>query len=557
MRPIMPRIDTGEGGHAPWRPRNRRRILCVFPQYAPSFGTFQHAYPLLPGIKAFMPPQGILLIAAYLPRQWEVRFVDENIRPVADRDLAWADVVFMSGMHVQRRFIERINAAAHRHGKLTVLGGPSVSACPEYYHDVDVLHVGEIGDATDALFRMLDRSVERSGRHLIFETGDRLDLTKFPRPAYHLLNLRHYFLGSIQFSSGCPFLCEFCDIPALYGRNPRLKAPQQIMRELDAMLAAGVRGAVYFVDDNFIANPGAAREMLPHLVDWQRRNHYPIEFSCEATLNLAQQDDILEQMQQAAFRTVFCGIETPEPHALPQLQKKQNIRRPILESIERLNRYGMEVVSGIIMGLDTDSPDTDQRILDFIRDSKIPMLTVNLLYALPKTKLHDRLKAEGRLIDDPHRASNVDFKMPYEQVLKMWRRVIGEAYEPAALFDRFRAQAEVCFAHRPRLPRKPSREMIRHGLGVMSRTLYHVGLRADYRCEFWKFAAPLLARGRVEEVLHAGIVSHHLIQFTRDCQRSGGEPAFYADPNRGATSAGPLLPPTSVKRSAWRASVTT
>jgi radical SAM superfamily enzyme YgiQ (UPF0313 family) len=527
MTMLQPRVLPERGRY---RPRNVRRIACVFPRYTPSFGTFQHAYPLIPGVKAFMPPQGLLLIAAYLPERWEVRFIDENVRRATDADLRWADAVFISGMHVQRRQIVSINARAHDAGKVTVLGGPSVSASPDYYPDLDILHLGEIGDATESLIQRLDRTCERPRQQLIFETTDRLPLTRFPTPAYHMVNLRHYLLASVQFSSGCPFRCEFCDIPALYGRNPRLKSPEQVCRELDAIVAAGATGAVYFVDDNFIANRNATRALLPRLIDWQKRNRYPLKLSCEATLDLAQQPAILEQMREANFDTVFCGIETPETDALASMRKKQNLRQPILDAVATLNSYGLEVVSGIILGLDTDTRDTADRVLAFIEESGIPMLTINLLYALPKTALYDRLKAQGRLVNEPGRASNVRFKLPYEQVHAMWLRCISEAYEPDNLYRRFARQAATTFTRRPDHPRRVTLRDVVFGVRIMSRVLWHVGLKADYRRAFWRTAWPLIKVGRIEEVIHIGFVSHHLIRFTRDCQRGGDEACFYADP---------------------------
>lgn len=532
MHMLSPRILPERSG--PFRPSNRRRVLCVFPRYANSFGTFQYAYPLMPRVRAFMPPQGILVIAAYLPREWDVRFVDENIRPAGDDDFAWADVVFISGMHVQRRRIDAINRGAHRHGKLTILGGPSVSGCPDYYPEADVLHVGEIGDATDAIIRMIDKSVDRPRRQIVFETADRLPLEGFPVPAYHLLDMRQYFLGSIQFSSGCPFLCEFCDIPALYGRSPRTKSPRQVLSELDAMVAAGVRGAIYFVDDNFIGNPAAARGLLPHLIEWQRRSGYLIRFSCEATLNITQFPDVLALMREAHFTAMFVGIETPEAEALALIQKKQNARQPILGSVKTLNDHGIEVVSGIILGLDNDTPRTGDAVLGFIEASRIPMLTINLLYALPRTKLHERLSAAGRLIDDPARESNVVFKMPYPVVLNTWRRVVREAYDSARLFGRFESQTEVCFPNRFKFKRTVTPKMVSYGANVIARTLWQVGYRADYADLFWKVSRPLIARKRIEEVIHIGVVTHHLIQFARDCEKGSAEACFYADPNRAA-----------------------
>jgi hopanoid C-2 methylase len=526
---------SGEDGdeRASFEARNHRRVLCVFPRYAHSFGTFQYAFPLL-GARAFMPPQGLLLIAALLPSRWEVRFVDENDRSVSSEDLAWADVVLMTGMHVQRSQIDRINEGAHRHGKLTVLGGPSVSACPEYYPDVDVLHVGEIGDATDELLSMIDASVERPRTQRILTTQDRLPLTAFPIPAYHLLDLRKYFLGSVQFSSGCPFACEFCDIPALYGRNPRLKRPERVCEELDAMRAAGLRGAVYFVDDNFVANPRAARELLPALIDWQERNGHPLRFTCEATLNLAKMPDLLAMMREAYFTTVFCGIETPEAGALRAIGKTQNLRQPILEAVETLNGHGMEVVSGIILGLDTDTPQTADRIIEFIETSRIPLLTINLLYALPRTPLYDRLRAEGRLVDDPRRASNVDFKLPYETVQAMWRRCVDAAYEPSRLYERFRHQARHTYPNRSRPTRKIRAADLKLGVEVMARVAWHVGVNADHRRLFWETTGPLIRQGRIEDAIHIGVVAHHLIRYARDTRRDAAEACFYADPSRAA-----------------------
>lgn len=247
---------------------NERRILCVFPAYTPSFGTFSHAYKLMPGVHAFMPPQGLLLIAAYLPAQWPVRFIDENIQPATAADLAWADVVLASGMHIQVPQLRDIHQRARAAGKAMVLGGPSVSSAPEMYPDVDYLHLGEVGDATDALIRRLDESIAAPARQVRFETKERLPLCDFPIPAYDLVPLGRYLIGSLQFSSGCPYRCEFCDIPGLYRRQPRLKTPAQLITELDAMRQQAEHPpVVYFVDDNFIGNRKAALDLLPHLIE--------------------------------------------------------------------------------------------------------------------------------------------------------------------------------------------------------------------------------------------------------------------------------------------------
>lgn len=511
-------------------PQTHRRILCIFPKYSRSFGTFHHAFGLK-GVQAFMPPQGLLIVAAYLPQEWDVRFVDENIRSATRADYRWADVVIVSGMHIQKLQINQINDLAHQAGKITVVGGPSVSGCPEYYPEFDILHLGELGDATDHLIEYLDRHPDRPKKQLRFETQDRLPLEQFPTPAYNKLDLNRYFLANIQFSSGCPYQCEFCDIPTLYGRNPRMKTPQQVLRELDAMLVVGNPGAVYFVDDNFIGNRRAVSELLPHLIDWQKTNGYPVQFACEATLNLAQSPKLLEMMREAYFCTVFCGIETPEPQALQAISKNHNLSMPILDAVKRLNEYGMEVVSGIILGLDTDTSETGDRILEFIRRSHIPMLTINLLYALPKTPLWQRLEAEGRIVSEAGRESNVEFLMPYDNVVKMWQCCIAEAYEPEFLYERFLYQCQHTYPNRIKVPNSPARtspDKIRKGLTMLAKILLQVGVLSNYRQTFWQMAKPALKKTKIEQVIHIGLVGHHLIKFTQECTQGMESASFYS-----------------------------
>lgn len=521
------------------RVRHIRRILCVFPRYAPSFGTFQHAYALTDGVRAFMPPQGILVVAAYLPAEWQVRLVDENIRPANPEEFAWADAVFVSGMHVQKAEIAGIAARARAAGKPSVLGGPSVSACPEEYPQFDYLHLGEIGDATDALIAALDDDPAPPPAQRRFATAERLPLADFPIPAYPMIEGSRYFLGSIQFSSGCPYRCEFCDIPALYGRQPRLKAPEQILAELDAMLQAGISGSVYFVDDNFIGNKKAARELLPHLIDWQRRRGFPLQFSCEATLNIALCPDILAMMREAHFYAVFCGIETPELGALDAMQKSHNRVMPLLEAVATINRYGIEVVSGIILGLDTDTPATAANLIDFIDRSQIPVLTINLLQALPKTPLWERLAASGRLSFAAERESNVVFARPYAEVLDSWHAAIRHAYTPEALFERFAWNLRHTYPNRITPPPTRARlnaRNLRRAAVMLAKIFVKMGLCGDYRRIFWRFAGTALKAGRVAELIAVALVAHHMIRFARECTAGRQNASFYADRSKTADS---------------------
>jgi radical SAM superfamily enzyme YgiQ (UPF0313 family) len=514
-----------------FKPQNRRRILCAFPRYSYSFGTFNHAFPLMGDVKGFMPPQGILVVTALIPEEWEIKFVDENIQRVTPEEFAWADVVFISGMHIQRPRIHDLTRRAHDAGKVVVLGGPSVSSAPDYYPDVDLLHCGEVGDSTLRLFQRLDETVERPERQIIYRTVERLPMSDFPTPAYHRINIRDYLLGSVQFSSGCPFTCEFCDIPSLYGRNPRLKSPEQVVRELD-QLADGGCVSVYFVDDNFIGNPKAAESLLDALIEWQKRRDCQVRLACEATLNMAGHTRILEKMRQAFFTNCFFGIETPDPTALKAMKKGQNMRMPILEAIQTVNRYGIEAASGIIMGLDTDTQETPQALIDFAEISNIPIMTVNILYALPNTALYARLEKENRVLHDvENRDSNIVFLQPYETVVRNWQRVIGKVFSPGELYARYAYNAKHTYPNRIK-PKNPLTQAtwynITRALGIFRRIIWRVGIRSDYRRLFWKMAWTELKQGNVETMFQVAMVAHHLITYARECTQGKMQSSNYS-----------------------------
>ena len=509
---------------------SNRRILCIFPAYAPAFGTFSHAFRLV-GAKAFMPPQGILLIANYVPEKWSVRFIDENMQRALNSDFAWADAVFVTGMHIQEAEIHDVCRRAKACGKVTLLGGPSVSAAPEKYPDYDYLHIGELGEATDFLIARLDATVAIPPRQIRYSSPKRLSLCDFPFPAYNLVALDKYLLGTLQFSSGCPYLCEFCDIPNLYGRQPRMKTPQQLISELDFILSQKTHPAsLYFVDDNFIGNRKATREMLPHLIAWQKQHGYPVSFACEATLNIAKQAEILAMMREARFDAVFVGIETPELDALKAMHKEHNAALPMLEAINTLNSYGLEVASGIILGLDSDTVETESHLTEFVNRSQIPMLTMNLLQALPKTALWDRLARDGRLVEDSGRESNVSFLRPYEEVIATWRRCIEYAYDPERLYARFTHQIEATYANRLVTPgaARLTRSNLKRGATLLANLLIRVGLLADYRRPFWRMAWKAIKRGQIEALFGVGFIAYHLIEFSREALRGRQNASFYS-----------------------------
>lgn len=477
---------------------------------------------LLNGTKASYPPQGLLVIAAYLPENWQVRLVDENLQPATDDDFKWAEAVFVSGMHVHREQMNDICQRAHAFGLPVVLGGPSVSACPEYYPDFDYLHVGELGDATDELIDCLVDSVARPLQQRVLTTRKRVEMTDFPVPAHELLESRRYMSCSVQYSSGCPYECEFCDIPALYGRNPRLKTPEQVIAELDNIRKHGIADAVFFADDNFIGNRKAALALLPHLIEWQKRHGYTVKFSCEATANIAKRPEILSMMREAGFESIFCGIETPDPEALKIIQKEHNLMVPVLEAVQTINSFGIEVHAGIILGLDTDKPGTADAILDFIEKSRIPVLLIGVLVALPKTPLWDRLSREGRLIHDDSRDSNVQFLLPYEEVMNSWRRCLEEAYEPSTLFARYQYQCEYTYKNRLPLFHSPERygwKNICLALLILFKVVWKIGVLGPYKFAFWRFVLGQIRTGSLTGWLWPVVVSHQLVMYARTVSR--------------------------------------
>jgi hopanoid C-2 methylase len=342
--------------------------------------------------------------------------------------------------------------------------------------------------------------------------------------------LARYLIGSLQFSSGCPYRCEFCDIPALYGRQPRFKSPPQLLAELDAFVSqSGHPPVVYLVDDNFIGNRKAARDLLPHLIDWQKRRGYPLQFACEATLNIAKHVDILALMREAGFLTVFVGIETPEPDVLMGIDKAHNASLPMLKAIETLNRHGLEVTSGIIMGLDLETDESEARLIEFIDRSQIPIFTINVLQALPKTPLWERLAREGRLVSDQDLESNMRFLRPHDEVVASWRRVIAYAYAPERLFARFRYQIDATYANRLRLPAKGKLTKInlKRALVLACNIIGRIGIVSDYRAAFWRAAWHALRRGQIEPIFGMGFVAWHLIRFTQEALGGRQNASFY------------------------------
>jgi radical SAM superfamily enzyme YgiQ (UPF0313 family) len=417
----------------------------LYPKFIPhSFWGFVESCEFI-GARYPAIPLGLITVAAMLPPQWEVRLIDHNIdEDVTSADLAWADMVMTGGMLFQQPDIHRIIELAHSHGKPVVIGGPDVTTSPHLYKTADIQVHGEAEDVIDEFVAAWEAG-QRSG---VFAAPKfQVDITKTPIPRYDLLKLDRYLYVGVQFSRGCPFTCEFCDIIEIYGRVPRTKTTPQVLAELETLYQLGYRGHVDFVDDNIIGNKKAVKAFMPALADWLRTHDYPFEFSTEASINLADDDVLLKMMQHANFFSIFVGIESPDPETLVLTKKKQNTRRDLVDSVKKIYGAGMFVNAGFIIGFDTDKSGMAEAMIQFIEDATIPITVLSLLYALAGTQLSRRLEKEGRLHNDVNvlpsegldhclGGLNFDTIRPRHEILEDYRTILTRVYDPVAFCGR-------------------------------------------------------------------------------------------------------------------------
>jgi radical SAM superfamily enzyme YgiQ (UPF0313 family) len=415
------------------------RMLFVYPEFEPSYWGMQYSLPIAQR-KALMPPLGLLTIAAMTPESYELRVVDENTTQLTDADIEWADIVLFSAMLVQKPALFKSAARCRRAGKLVVFGGPYPTACAaEARPHCDVLVLNE-GEVTWPMF-LKDLAAGTPGK--VYASDDKPDMTDTPCPRFDLIDPSDYVLVPIQFSRGCPFQCEFCDIIVLFGRRPRTKTPEQMLRELDALLSTGYRGRVFIVDDNFIGNKRDVFKFLPELIRWNREHGTPFSYGTEATVNLADDAKLLNLMVEAGFVTVFLGIETPSAESLKETRKYQNATGSLLDRVLTIQRAGLSVYGGFIVGFDNDSEDIFDRQIEFITESAIANAMVGPLMALPGTPLYEKLRRENRLLERSDYESwyesgctNVITKIPRPTLLRGYRRIMETIYDPARFFDR-------------------------------------------------------------------------------------------------------------------------
>jgi radical SAM superfamily enzyme YgiQ (UPF0313 family) len=426
----------------------------VFPRFNPRSFWSLKATCKAHGASAVMPPLGLMTVAALLPKDWTVRLVDRNVHALKHADISWADLVMVGGMIVQRPDALEVLALCRRQGKPVVCGGPDTTSSPEAYADADVLVLGEAEGVIDA-FVVAWESGQRRGRFAAPKFT--IDVTKTPVPRFDLIDRHRYLYLGVQFSRGCPFNCEFCDIIELYGRVPRPKAHEQMLAELQALYDLGHRGHVDFVDDNLIGNKKALKQFLPGLARWQAERRFPFMFSTEASINLADDSELLDMMARANFFLVFVGIESPDTETLVAARKKQNTRRSLVDSVRRINAAGMIVAAGFIVGFDTEGEGVAEAMIELIEAAAIPVCMVGLLTALPNTQLSRRLAREGRLLDRPIEAAedqctgglNFVPRRPRRAILEDYRRIVAAIYQPQAYFDRVVRFAQ-CLERKPR-----------------------------------------------------------------------------------------------------------
>lgn len=414
------------------------KALLVYPKYPDSFWSFKHALKFI-GLKAALPPLGLLTVAALLPPEWEKKVVDMNVKKLRDRDLNWADYVLISAMSIQQQSTQEVITRCKQLGVKIIAGGPLFTSEPEKFPEVDHLVLNE----AEITLKAFLADLEKGNPKRVYTTGQKPQLDQTPLPSWELINMQDYATMSVQLSRGCPFDCEFCDITALYGRKPRLKTAEQFVGELDILYRRGWRGGVFIVDDNFIGNKvRLKKEILPAMIEWLEKHKKPFWFITEASINLADDDELLHLMQKACFSSVFIGIETPSEESLKECNKFHNVNRDLIASVKKIQRHGMQVSGGFIVGFDSDPPSIFERQINFIQKSGIVTAMVGMLQAPVGTKLFKRLKEEDRLLPADFTGNNTDVainfipKMSRAKLVEGYRKIVGTIYEPQHYYER-------------------------------------------------------------------------------------------------------------------------
>jgi radical SAM superfamily enzyme YgiQ (UPF0313 family) len=459
------------------------KILLVHPHYPDSFWSFRHALRFI-SKKAAVPPLGLITVSAMLPVGWEKKLVDMNVTPLRSKDIEWADYVFISAMYVQSESVKAVVAECVRLGVKIVAGGPLFTQEYESYPQIDHLVLNE---AEITLPRFLS-DLANGHAERVYKTGEFPDITSTPVPDFHLLARSKYAFMNIQVTRGCPFACEFCEITSLLGHKVRIKTTQQILNELDKLYELHWRGNVFIVDDNFIGNKNVIKhELLPAMKQWMLQHRYPFTFNTEASINLADDDQLMKLMAETGFNSVFIGIETPEENSLLECNKVQNKNRDLLDSIKRIQQAGLQVSGGFIVGFDSDTAHVFQRQIDFIQQSGIVSAMVGLLNAPKNTKLYERLEAEDRLTDGAT-GNNTDLsmnfvpRMNYPELISGYKRIIRDIYTTKPYYKRTR---KLLLNYKPHSVNKTPVSFA--NMIAFFKSLFIIGVVNKGRRDYWKF----------------------------------------------------------------------
>ncbi len=468
------------------------KVLLIWPQFPPSFWGFEGVLRMLPEA-AMTPPLGLITVAALCPASWSLRLLDRAFDEIRDEDYQWADLVMVSSMHAQRVDTLAILARARSLGKRTFVGGPWASSEPDKLRFLaDHVLVGE----AEEVFAGIAADLEMGTARAVYHVADKPDMSRSPIPRFDLLRREMYTSMPVQFSRGCPFQCEFCDIITIYGRKPRVKAPAQLIAELDTLRALGWRNEVFVVDDNFIGNSKNALQLARELAEWGNRNGRVFSFYTEASVDLADRPDLMAAMVEANFMYVFLGIESPSAEALKATKKFQNLRKDNLEQIRIIQESGLWVLGGFIVGFDSDDETIFERQREFIERAGITWAMAGMLQAPPTTPLYDRMKKEGRLFEDSEATSNFsapNFRtvMPLDTLLNGLSGLLFDLYTPEAYFDRAFRSLEVW---KTRPTQKPPDLPMSYNLRLLAQSIWTQGVRSSYRSAYWKFLWRILRR---------------------------------------------------------------
>lgn len=467
------------------------KILLVYPQYPDTFWSFRHALSII-SKKAAFPPLGLLTVAAILPDEWEKKLVDMNATNLPDEDIKWADYVFISAMDIQRDSVREVVARCNRFGVKTVAGGPLFTTGYEEFDGIDhfVLKEAEI-----TLPHFLEDLENGCVKH-IYTCSERPDISKTPIPAWSLVDMKKYSSMNLQYSRGCPFNCEFCDIIILNGHKPRTKTKEQILRELDALYNRGWRSSVFIVDDNFIGNKRKLKaEILPAMSAWMKERKYPFSFTTEASINLADDEELMRLMVEAGFFRVFIGIETPNEEGLAECNKLQNRNRDLVASVKKIQNHGLEVQGGFIVGFDSDPVSIFRSQINFIQRSGIVTAMVGLLNAPRGTRLYHRLKKENRLVNDmsgDNTDCSINFvpKMHYETLIDGYKHILDTIYSPKQFYERIRIFLK---EYKPQKKDKAFKIQIEH-IKVFIRSIWLLGIKEKGGRYYWRLFLSTLFR---------------------------------------------------------------